>query len=44
MIFILKIKIGGTITTVSKEFNLLWYGINLKSVNDDFGKLDIKLI
>jgi BirA family transcriptional regulator, biotin operon repressor / biotin---[acetyl-CoA-carboxylase] ligase len=36
-------KIGGTITTVSKDLIYCGIGINLKSVNDDFGKLDINV-
>lgn len=34
-------KIGGTITTASKELIYCGIGINLLSVSDDFGKLDI---
>ena len=36
-------KIGGTITTVSKELLYCGIGINLKEVSDDFGKLDINI-
>jgi BirA family transcriptional regulator, biotin operon repressor / biotin---[acetyl-CoA-carboxylase] ligase len=36
-------KIGGTITTVSKDLIYCGIGINLKSVSDDFGKLDISI-
>ena len=34
-------KIGGTITTVSKDLIYCGIGINLKNVSEDFGKLDI---
>ena len=34
-------KIGGTITTISKDLIYCGIGINLKNVGDDFGKLDI---
>ena len=34
-------KIGGTITTVSKDLIYCGIGLNLKNVSDDFGKLDI---
>ena len=36
-------KIGGTITTVSKDLIYCGIGLNLKSVNDDYGKLDIEI-
>ena len=36
-------KIGGTITTVSKNLLFCGIGINLKEVSDDFGKLDITI-
>ncbi|MDD2887941.1 MAG: biotin--[acetyl-CoA-carboxylase] ligase [Aliarcobacter sp.] len=36
-------KIGGTITTVSKELLYCGIGINLKEVSEDFGKLDINI-
>ena len=36
-------KIGGTITTVSKNLLYCGIGMNLKEVNDDFGKLDINI-
>ncbi len=36
-----KKKIGGTITTISKDLIYCGIGLNLKSVSDDFGKLDI---
>ena len=36
-------KIGGTITTVSKNLIYCGIGINLKSVSEDFGKLDINV-
>ncbi|MDD2895809.1 MAG: biotin--[acetyl-CoA-carboxylase] ligase [Aliarcobacter sp.] len=36
-------KIGGTITTVSKDLLYCGIGINLKEVSDDFGKLDINV-
>ena len=36
-------KIGGTITTVSKNLLYCGIGINLKNVSDDFGKLDIDI-
>ena len=36
-------KIGGTITTVSKDLIYCGIGLNLKSVNDDYGKLDISI-
>jgi BirA family transcriptional regulator, biotin operon repressor / biotin---[acetyl-CoA-carboxylase] ligase len=36
-------KIGGTITTVSKDLLYCGIGINLKEVSDDFGKLDINI-
>ena len=36
-------KIGGTITTVSKNLLYCGIGMNLKEVNDDFGKLDIDI-
>jgi BirA family biotin operon repressor/biotin-[acetyl-CoA-carboxylase] ligase len=36
-------KIGGTITTVSKDLLYCGIGLNLISVNDDYGKLDIKI-
>ena len=34
-------KIGGTITTVSKNLIYCGIGINLQTVNNEFGKLDI---
>ncbi|WP_368029807.1 biotin--[acetyl-CoA-carboxylase] ligase [Arcobacter sp. s6] len=34
-------KIGGTITTISKDLIYCGIGLNLLSVGDDFGKLDI---
>ena len=36
-------KIGGTITTISKDLVFCGIGINLISVNDNFGKLDINI-
>ena len=36
-------KIGGTITTVSKELIFCGIGLNLLSVNDIYGKLDIQI-
>jgi BirA family biotin operon repressor/biotin-[acetyl-CoA-carboxylase] ligase len=36
-------KIGGTITTVSKDLIYCGIGLNLKNVDEDFGKLDIKI-
>ena len=36
-------KIGGTITTISKDLIYCGIGINLKNVSDDFGKLDIDI-
>ena len=36
-------KIGGTITTVSKDLIYCGIGINLKNVSEDFGKLDINV-
>lgn len=36
-------KIGGTITTVSKDLLYCGIGMNLKEVNDDFGKIDIDI-
>ena len=36
-------KIGGTITTVSKDLIYCGIGINLKNVSEDFGKLDINI-
>ena len=36
-------KIGGTITTVSKNLIYCGIGINLKNVSEDFGKLDINI-
>ena len=36
-------KIGGTITTVSKNLLYCGIGINLKNVSEDFGKLDINI-
>ena len=36
-------KVGGTITTVSKNLLYCGIGMNLKEVNDDFGKLDIDI-
>ncbi len=36
-------KIGGTITTVSKNLLYCGIGINLKEVSNDFGKLDITI-
>lgn len=36
-------KIGGTITTVSKNLFYCGIGINLKEVSNDFGKLDITI-
>lgn len=36
-------KIGGTITTVSKNLLYCGIGMNLKEVSDDFGKLDINI-
>ena len=36
-------KIGGTITTVSKNLLYCGIGINLKNVSEDFGKLDINV-
>lgn len=36
-------KIGGTITTISKDLLYCGIGINLKEVSDDFGKLDINI-
>ena len=37
-------KIGGTITTVSKNLLYCGIGINLKNVSEDFGKLDINVV
>ena len=36
-------KIGGTITTLSKELIYCGIGINLVNVSEDFGKLDINI-
>ncbi len=36
-------KIGGTITTLSGNLLFCGIGLNLKSVNDDFSKLDINI-
>jgi len=36
-------KIGGTITTVSKNLLYCGIGLNLILVNDDYGRLDIKI-
>lgn len=36
-------KIGGTITTISKDLIYCGIGLNLISVNDDYGKLDIQI-
>ena len=36
-------KIGGTITTISKDLIYCGIGINLKNVSEDFGKLDINV-
>lgn len=36
-------KIGGTITTASKDLIYCGIGINIQNVNEDFGKLDIKV-
>lgn len=36
-------KIGGTITTISKDLIYCGIGLNLKSVNEDYGKLDIQI-
>ncbi len=36
-------KIGGTITTMSNNYIYCGIGLNLLEVNDDFGKLDIKI-
>jgi len=36
-------KIGGTITTASKDLIYCGIGLNLISVNDDYGKLDIEI-
>ena len=36
-------KIGGTITTVSKDLIYCGIGLNLIQVNDDYGKLDIEI-
>jgi BirA family biotin operon repressor/biotin-[acetyl-CoA-carboxylase] ligase len=36
-------KIGGTITTVSKDLIYCGIGLNLISVNENFGKLDITI-
>ena len=36
-------KIGGTITTVSKDLIYCGIGINLLNVSEDFGKLDIDI-
>ena len=36
-------KIGGTITTLSKDLIYCGIGINLLNVSDDFGKLDIQI-
>lgn len=36
-------KIGGTITSVSKDLIYCGIGLNLLDVNDDFGKLDIQI-
>ena len=36
-------KIGGTITTVSRDLIYCGIGLNLISVNEDFGKLDIQV-
>jgi BirA family biotin operon repressor/biotin-[acetyl-CoA-carboxylase] ligase len=36
-------KIGGTITTVSKDLIYCGIGLNLIEVNDDYGKLDIEI-
>ena len=36
-------KIGGTVTTVSKDLIYCGIGLNLKTVNKDFEKLDIEI-
>ncbi|WP_321311824.1 biotin--[acetyl-CoA-carboxylase] ligase [Halarcobacter sp.] len=36
-------KIGGTITTVTKDLIYCGIGLNLLDVSDEFGKLDIKI-
>jgi BirA family biotin operon repressor/biotin-[acetyl-CoA-carboxylase] ligase len=36
-------KIGGTITTISNDIVLCGIGLNLKFVNNEFGKLDINI-
>ncbi|AXX87763.1 biotin--[acetyl-CoA-carboxylase] ligase [Malaciobacter marinus] len=36
-------KIGGTITTISNNIVLCGIGLNLKLVNNEFGKLDINI-
>ncbi len=36
-------KIGGTITTVSKDLIYCGIGLNLKWTNDNYGKLDIEI-
>lgn len=36
-------KIGGTITTISKDLIYCGIGLNLIMVNNDYGKLDIKI-
>ena len=36
-------KIGGTITTISKNLIYCGIGINLQKVSDEFGKLDINI-
>eukprot|EP00767_Chilomastix_cuspidata_P008301 gnl/Chilomastix_cuspidata/9476.p2 GENE.gnl/Chilomastix_cuspidata/9476~~gnl/Chilomastix_cuspidata/9476.p2 ORF type:complete len:212 (-),score=12.87 gnl/Chilomastix_cuspidata/9476:1286-1921(-) len=36
-------KIGGTITTVSNDYIFCGIGINLNTVNNEFGKLDIEV-
>ena len=41
--YINKKKIGGTITTISKDLVFCGIGINLISVSDDFGHLDINI-
>ncbi len=36
-------KIGGTITTINKNYIFCGIGINLNTVNSEFGKLDIEV-
>ena len=41
--YIAEKKIGGTITTLSKDLIYCGIGLNLLNVSDDFGKLDIDI-